>query len=69
MRQMPLRVASRERGKARHHKQEDAPEQVMNVQPGCGDQVAEPPVRKQLEMDDRDDPEDDEGDEEGGERP
>src|SRR5207245_2506483 len=37
------------------HQQEDAPEQVMNVQTAGGDDIAKWPVREELEVDDRGD--------------
>jgi len=58
-----------ERDEAREHQQQDAPEQVMDVQPALGDQVSKGPVRKQLEMDDRrDHAQDHERKKKGGQR-
>lgn len=44
--QMPRGITGGQRRKASHHQEEDAPEQMMNVQPALRDDVVEGSVRQ-----------------------
>lgn len=50
--QMPFRIAGGERGEPCRHQQKNAPEQMVNVQTGAGDEVPEWPMREELEVND-----------------
>jgi hypothetical protein len=50
--QVPRRVPCREGGEPGQHHQQDAPEQMVDVKAGGGDDVVKRSARKQIEMND-----------------